>query len=67
FQGVGAAIVAPSSLSLITSTFPVGPERTRAVSLYGTTAGVGASLGMVVGGALAGLVSWRAGFLINVP
>ncbi|MFJ3034679.1 MFS transporter [Curtobacterium pusillum] len=67
FQGVGAAIVAPSSLSLITSTFPVGPERTRAVSLYGTTAGVGASLGMVVGGALAGLVSWRAGFFINVP
>ncbi|PZF56318.1 MFS transporter [Curtobacterium sp. MCSS17_008] len=67
FQGVGAAIVAPSSLSLITATFPAGPERTRAVSLYGTTAGVGASLGMVVGGALAGLVSWRAGFFINVP
>ncbi len=67
FQGIGAAVVAPSSLSLITSTFPAGPERTRAVSLYGTTAGVGASLGMVVGGALAGLVSWRAGFFINVP
>lgn len=67
FQGVGAAVVAPSSLALITATFPVGPERTRAVAAYGTTAGIGASLGLMVGGALATLVSWRAGFFINVP
>ncbi|PYY64456.1 MFS transporter [Curtobacterium sp. MCPF17_003] len=67
FQGIGAAIVAPSSLSLITATFPAGRERTRAVAAYGTTAGIGASLGLVVGGALADLVSWRAGFFINVP
>lgn len=67
FQGIGAAIVAPSSLALITATFPAGPERTRATAAYGTTAGLGASLGLVVGGALASWVSWRAGFFINVP
>lgn len=67
FQGIGAAILAPSSLSLITAAFPAGPARTRSVAAYGTTAGIGASLGLVVGGALAELVSWRAGFFINVP
>ncbi|MGJ0183952.1 MFS transporter [Corynebacterium glyciniphilum] len=66
-QGIGAAIVAPSSLSLITALFPAGRERTRAVAAYGTTAGLGASLGLVVGGALADWISWRAGFFINVP
>lgn len=67
FQGVGAAIVAPSSLALITALFPAGPERTRATAAYGTTAGLGASLGLVVGGAVASAISWRAGFFINVP
>jgi len=66
-QGVGAAIVAPSSLSLLTSSFPAGRERTRAVSYYGAVAGIGASLGLIVGGAMAEWVSWRAGFFINVP
>jgi len=66
-QGVGAAIVAPSSLSLLTASFAEGRERARAVALYGATAGIGASLGMVIGGALADWVSWRAGFFINVP
>jgi EmrB/QacA subfamily drug resistance transporter len=66
-QGVGAAIVAPSSLSLLTASFPEGRERAKAVGLYGATAGIGASLGLVVGGALASWVSWRAGFFINVP
>ncbi|WP_336715167.1 MFS transporter [Arthrobacter sp. USHLN218] len=66
-QGVGAAIVAPASLSLLTASFPEGRERIRAVSLYGATAGIGASLGLVVGGALAHWISWRAGFFVNVP
>lgn len=66
FQGIGAAIVAPASLLLITALFPAGPERARAVAAYGTTAGLGASLGLVAGGALAGWISWRAGFFINV-
>jgi len=66
FQGVGAAIVAPTSLSLITANF-VGRERSRAIALYAATAGIGASLGMMVGGAATEWVSWRAGFFINVP
>ena len=66
-QGIGAAIVAPSSLSLLTASFAEGRERAKAVALYGATAGIGASLGLVIGGALADWVSWRAGFFINVP
>ncbi|WP_129658346.1 MFS transporter [Rothia halotolerans] len=67
FQGIGAAVVAPSSLALITAIFPAGPQRIRATAAYGTTAGLGASLGLVVGGALAEWISWRAGFYVNVP
>lgn len=66
-QGVGAAIVAPSSLALLTASFPAGRERAKAVAIYGMTAGIGASLGLVIGGALADWVSWRAGFFVNVP
>ena len=65
-QGMGAAIVAPSALALITATFE-DEERNRAVAWYSAAAGIGASLGMVVGGAAASLFSWRAGFFINVP
>lgn len=56
-QGVGAAIVAPSSLSVLTGSFADGRERAKAVALYGATAGIGASLGLVIGGALADWVS----------
>jgi EmrB/QacA subfamily drug resistance transporter len=66
-QGIGAAVVAPASLSLLTASFPEGRQRARAVALYGATAGIGASLGLVVGGALAHWISWRAGFFVNVP
>lgn len=66
-QGVGSAILAPTSLALLTASFPEGPERTRAVAAYGTVAGLGASVGLVLGGVLADLTSWRVGFLINVP
>jgi len=66
-QGVGAAIVAPSSLSLLTASFPEGRDRIRAVAWYGAAAGIGASLGLVIGGALTTAVSWRAGFFINLP
>ncbi|MFT8593790.1 MAG: MFS transporter [Bifidobacterium sp.] len=66
-QGIGSSIVAPSSLSLLTASFSEGRERNRAVAWYGATAGIGASLGLVIGGACAQLISWRAGFFINVP
>ena len=65
-QGIGAAIVAPTSLSLITANFD-GPARARAVAWYSATAGIGASLGLLIGGALTEWVSWRAAFLVNVP
>ena len=66
-QGIGAAILGPSSLSLITATFPEGRERGRAVALYAAVAGIGASLGMVLGGLFAQVISWRAGFALNLP
>ena len=66
-QGVGSAILAPTSLALLTANFAEGPARTRAIAAYGSTAGIGASLGLVVGGIVADLTSWRFGFLINVP
>jgi EmrB/QacA subfamily drug resistance transporter len=66
-QGIGSAILAPTTLSLLTANFPEGHERTRAVAAYGSIAGVGASVGLVVGGVLASTISWRAGFFVNVP
>jgi EmrB/QacA subfamily drug resistance transporter len=66
-QGIGSAILAPSTLALLTASFPDGPPRVRATSAYGAVAGIGASVGLVAGGLLADLVSWRAGFLVNLP
>jgi EmrB/QacA subfamily drug resistance transporter len=66
-QGIGSAILAPSTLALLTASFPGERERTRATSAYGAVAGIGASVGLVVGGLLADLVTWRAGFLVNLP
>jgi len=66
-QGVGAAVVAPSALSLLTASFPEGEARSQAVALYGATAGIGASFGLLVGGAAATWISWRAGFFVNLP
>lgn len=66
-QGAGAAVLAPSTLALLSTHFTEGPERTRAMSMYAAAAGVGATLGLVLGGVFADLVSWRAGFFINLP
>lgn len=66
-QGLGAAILAPSTLALLQTTFSEGPERTRAVSYYSAVAGVAASVGLVLGGVLAEWISWRVGFFINLP
>src|SRR6266700_3988603 len=66
-QGAGAAVVAPAALSLITTGFPEGPERTRAIGLYGTVSSIGFVSGQVLGGVLVQFTSWRAVFLVNVP
>jgi MFS family permease len=66
-QGAGAALVAPAALSLITTSFPAGPQRTKAIGLYGSMASVGFVAGQVLGGVLVEWTSWRAVFLVNVP
>ena len=66
-QGAGAALVAPAALSLITTSFPPGPRRTKAIGLYGSMASVGFVAGQVLGGVLVEWTSWRAVFLVNVP
>jgi EmrB/QacA subfamily drug resistance transporter len=66
-QGVGAAALAPSTLALLSTSFPEGPQRTRAMAAYGAMAGIGSSAGGILGGVLTQWVSWRAGFFINVP
>lgn len=66
FQGIGSAILAPTTLALLMDHF-TGVARTKAIAAYGATAGIGASLGLVIGGLFASLLSWRVGFFINVP
>ncbi len=66
-QGVATAISVPSALALLTTTFPEGPLRQRALGLNGALLGGGFSAGAVLGGALTELLSWRWSFLINVP
>jgi hypothetical protein len=66
-QGIGAAVLAPSTLALLQTSFPEGPERTRAVAYYAAVAGVAATVGLVVDGIFAGWLSWRVGFFINAP
>jgi EmrB/QacA subfamily drug resistance transporter len=66
-QGAGAALVAPAALSLITTGFAEGRERTRALGMYGATASLGFVAGQVLGGVLVQFTSWRAVFLVNVP
>jgi EmrB/QacA subfamily drug resistance transporter len=66
-QGVGAALLAPAALSLITTGFADGPARTRALGLYGATASIGFVAGQVLGGVLVEYTSWRSVFLVNVP
>jgi len=66
-QGVGAALATPAALALITSLFPPGPERVRALSIWGGLSGLGFAVGILLGGIITDLASWRWVFLINVP
>jgi EmrB/QacA subfamily drug resistance transporter len=66
-QGVGAALAAPSTLSLISATFEEGPERNKALGIFTAVSAGGGSLGLILGGALTSWVSWRLVMFINVP
>jgi EmrB/QacA subfamily drug resistance transporter len=66
-QGVGAAIVAPTALSLVATTFPEGPRRNRAMGVYAAMSIGGAAVGLMAGGLLTSYASWRWVLFVNVP
>lgn len=66
-QGLGAAMMSPAALSLLTTTFTEGDARNRALGVWGAIAAGGAAAGMIIGGVLTDVASWRWVFLINVP
>ena len=65
-QGAGAAVLAPSALALIMDYF-FGEERTKAVAWYSSISGLGLCVGLIFGGLITSLYSWRIGFLANIP
>ncbi|MBV9592267.1 MAG: DHA2 family efflux MFS transporter permease subunit [Actinobacteria bacterium] len=66
-QGVGGSISSPTALSLITTSFKEGAERTRAFAVYAAVSGAGAALGLLLGGILTEYLSWRWVLFVNVP
>ncbi len=66
-QGLGAAIVSPAALSIITNTFSEGAERNRALGVWGAVAGAGGAAGVLLGGLLTSGLSWRWVLFVNVP
>ena len=66
-QGFGAAIVSPATLSIITTTFDEGPERNKALGIWGAMGGGGAAAGVLFGGILTKYLGWEWIFFVNVP
>jgi len=66
-QGLGAALISPAALSIISTTFAEGKERSRALGVWAAIAIGGSAVGLVLGGALTQAFSWRWIFFINVP
>jgi EmrB/QacA subfamily drug resistance transporter len=66
-QGVGAAIMTPTALSIISTTFPEGPERNKALGIWGALGGIGASAAWLIGGPLVDGPGWEWIFFINIP
>ncbi|MFL6108956.1 MAG: MFS transporter [Marmoricola sp.] len=66
-QGLGGALLSPAALSIITVTFAHGRERNLAMGIWGGLAGLGGSLGAIIGGALVDSVGWSWIFFVNVP
>src|SRR6266446_7445930 len=66
-QGLGAAMMSPAALSILTTTFEEGPERNRALGIWGAVAGSGGAVGVLLGGVLTSAFSWPWIFYVNVP
>jgi EmrB/QacA subfamily drug resistance transporter len=66
-QGLAAAFLAPSALAIVTLTFPDGPERIKAFAIFGSLAGAGSAIGVLLGGVLTEFFTWRWCLLVNVP
>ncbi|NUS44198.1 MAG: MFS transporter [Mycobacteriaceae bacterium] len=66
-QGTGAAIMAPTALSLLLATFEEGPDRNKALGIWGGIGGVGGTAGLLLGGPVTALVGWEWVFFVNVP
>ncbi|TMR96607.1 MFS transporter [Nonomuraea basaltis] len=66
-QGVSAAVIAPAALSMVMTSFPEGPERNRALGIWGGLGGVGATTGLLLGGVITDELGWPWVFLLNVP
>jgi EmrB/QacA subfamily drug resistance transporter len=66
-QGVGAAVMTPTALSIISTTFPEGPERNKALGIWGALGGIGASAAWLIGGPLVDGPGWEWIFFINIP
>jgi len=66
-QGLGAAIITPAALSILSTTFTEGRERNIALGAWGAVGGFGAAAGVLLGGILTDLLSWKWIFFVNVP
>ena len=66
-QGIAAAVLAPSALSIVMTTFPDGADRNKALGIWGATSGVGGTAGSLVGGPVTDGLGWQWIFFINVP
>ena len=67
FQGLGAAIITPAALSILSTTFTEGRERNIALGVWGAVGGFGAAAGVLLGGILTSAFSWEWIFFVNVP
>src|SRR5690606_4738090 len=66
-QGLGAAILSPAALSIVTTTFKEGAERNKALGVWGAVAGSGGAAGVLLGGVLTDALSWEWVLYVNVP